>query len=63
MSNHSEAGGNRQLRLEFEATQSSKSEPVVINFIDAGTRALRKEALERLKRSGVFELPDVHRLR
>jgi hypothetical protein len=64
MANNPEAGTDGQLRLDLdEVTQSSAPSTVVINFIDAATRALRREALERIKNTGIFEPPDLHHLR
>jgi hypothetical protein len=45
------------LKLEQGPPPVQKS-AAVISFIDAGTRAVRKDAIERVKNSGIFEPPD-----
>jgi hypothetical protein len=63
MSNNPEVGGDGQLRLELEVAKSNKAGTVVVSFVDAATRALRQEALERIKSGGIFEPPGLHRSR
>ncbi len=48
-----------QLGLNLEQTPPPmQKSAAVISFVDAGTRAVRKEAIERVKSSGIFEPPD-----
>jgi hypothetical protein len=56
MSNDPEMSPSGQLNLELESAQSNKF-PTVISFVDAATRALRQEATDRIRSSGIFEPP------
>jgi hypothetical protein len=49
----------KQLRLKLEQTPPpAKTTATVITLIDAETRAVRKDAIERVKSRGIFSLPD-----
>jgi hypothetical protein len=47
--------GQYQLNLQVEATFQQPN--TVVSFVDSATRDIRRDALERLKRSGIFQLP------
>jgi hypothetical protein len=48
-----------QLRLKLEQTSPpAEKTATVVTFIDAGTRAVRRDAIERVKSSGIFHVPD-----
>jgi len=48
-----------QLRLKLDQTSPppAQNNANVIRFLDAGTRAVRRDAIERVKSSGIFNLP------
>jgi hypothetical protein len=53
-----------QLRLNLSETPksaSSKSAATVVSFVDAGTLAVRREAIERVKARGIFQAPDLNK--
>jgi hypothetical protein len=54
------APATEQFTLELQETSTSEpTRNTILVFIDAGTRAVRKEAIERVKKSGIFEPPKV----
>jgi hypothetical protein len=48
---------NGQYQLEFEVAAAFERANTVVNFVDTATREVRREAVERLKKSGIFQLP------
>jgi hypothetical protein len=47
-----------QLRLILEQNPPAvRNTASVVTFVDAETRAVRKDAIERVKNSGIFEPP------
>lgn len=48
-----------QLRLKLEqASSPAQKTATVVPFLDAVTRAVRRDAIERVKSSGIFDVPD-----
>jgi hypothetical protein len=55
-----------QLSLDFAAPSGNSrkhnvqpvARPNIVGFVDAGTVALRREAIRRVKSSGIFAVPD-----
>jgi hypothetical protein len=53
-----------QLRLNLDQKPTPrKTSATVVTLIDAETRAIRKEAIERVRNSGIFVAPDSNRFR
>jgi len=53
-----------QLRLNLGETQkpvSSNGVATVVSFVDAGTLAVRREAIERVKARGIFQAPNLEK--
>ena len=47
-----------QLRFNLEQNRpAARNTATVVTFIDAETRAVRKDAIKRVKTSGIFEPP------
>jgi hypothetical protein len=47
-----------QLRLNLEQTPTAvQKTATVVPFVDAETRAVRRDAIERVRNSGIFEPP------
>jgi len=54
----------QQLALDFSATKGDARDQsgevsCVRNFVDSGTLAIRKQALERVKSAKIFAVPNV----
>jgi hypothetical protein len=54
-----------QLRLNLHQPPPpvNKTSATVVTFVDAETRAIRKEAIERVRNGGIFVPPDLSRVR
>lgn len=49
----------KQLRLKLDqASPSVQKTATVVTFVDAGTREVRRDAIERVKNSGIFRVPN-----
>jgi hypothetical protein len=48
---------NGQYQLELEVKAAFEKANTVVSFVDTATRDIRREAVERLKKSGIFQLP------
>ena len=57
VSTNPESPAAEQLLLELEQASSPKCGSSIVRFVDAETRAVRQNAIERVKISGIFELP------
>ena len=47
----------RQYQLDLKVKRSAVPDKTVVTFVDAATRELRRDAVERVKKSAIFALP------
>jgi hypothetical protein len=53
-----------QLRLNLhQPPPTNEISATVVTFVDAETRAIRKEAIQRVRNGGIFVPPDLSRVR
>jgi hypothetical protein len=46
-----------QYRLDLQVKGTFEQTSTIVSFVDSATRDIRREAIERVKKSGIFQLP------
>lgn len=57
MSKRNDTALIEQLDLDLPAPVQDRRSECVVRFVDRETRLLRQEAIEHVRRAGIFELP------